>query len=218
MGARRPPTRPALAAVCFAAIALLAAPASAQTNNPYGTRAERGFGNRDSFVFSVENVFGFQHLEFGQSGSSGTTSIDTKVMHPFFWGNVGFFGVYDSGLSLGGLVGVTHEFVHNDAFNPGHDFTILRLKPRVGYAGSVTPFFGYWVRGGPSLFSTISGDSKVNIFSFGGEAYAVVSPVPHFGILIGPNADIYIYGRDNHGKKESLTAYGLTCGLMGEFW
>lgn len=212
MGARRPPTRPALAALCFAVVALCAAPAFAQETNPYGTRAERGFGNRDSFVFSVENIFGFQHLEFGQSGSSGSASIDSKVMDPFFWGNVGLFGMYDNGLTLGGVVGLTHEF------QKGDDFTILRLKPRVGYAGSATQYFGYWLRGGPSLYSSFSGDTQINVLSLGAEAYAVVTPVPHLGILIGPNVDISVYGRDNHSTKEKLTEYGLMCGLMGEFW
>lgn len=209
----RPPTRSALAALCFAAVALLlAAPASAQMTNPYGPRAERGFGNRDSFVFSVENIFGFEHLELGQSGSSDTTSIDSKVMDPFFWGNVGLFGMYDSGLTLGAVVGLTHEF------QKGDDFTILRLKPRVGYAGSATQYFGYWIRGGPSLYTSVSGDSTVNVFSFGAEAYGVITPVPHLGILVGPNADISIYGHDNQGNKWKLTEYGLECGLMGEFW
>lgn len=212
MGVWRPPTRGALAALCFATALLSAVPAFAQSGR-FGPRAERGFGNRNSILFSVENIFGYEHAETKMLGSSSTRSTDSGVMYPLYWGNVGVFVAYDSGLTFGGLVGASHYFVDSS-----NDFTFLRLEPRIGYAGSVDEYFGYWVRGGPSLFSTFSGDEKSNIFAAGAEAYAVITPVPHLNVLVGPNADISIYGRDNHGTKQKFTEYGLMCGLMGEFW
>ncbi len=218
--------RLAAAAAVAACAWLLATPASAQTLNPYGPRAERGFGHRDAFAFTLEQVFGFEHLELGSEDSNGnshTQSYDTKPMGALYWGDVGLFSVSQNGLTLGTLLGFTHVFVPSGSDsavgNGSEDATIIRLKPRIGYAGAATPSFGYWLRGGPSFFTAFSGsDNQVYSFAAGAEAYVVITPYPHFSVLLGPNFDINIFGRDHDGNPAKVTQYGMSVGLMGELW
>ena len=178
-----------------------------------------GFGARDSFVLSFERVFGFQTQELGDGDEDPT--IDSVGLYPFLWGNVGFFGVEDGGLSYGTTVGVGH--LSSPGFDDDATFTLARLGPRIGYAGHVatTPWFGYWLRGGPSFLLAFLEQENENATSFAIaatlEAYAVMTPVPHFGVMLGPHVDIHLYG-DAEGEDFVYRSYGLTLGLMGEFW
>ena len=188
--------------------------ARAQDAAPVG-----GFGARDSFAFSVERVFGFQTQDFGDGDDDAT--IDSVGLYPFLWGNVGFFAVRDGGLSFGTTLGVGH--LTSPALDDDTTLTFVRVGPRIGYAGHVptTPWFGYWLRGGPSLMLAFIDDEDDDATSYAIaatlEAYAVMTPVPHFGVLLGPHVDIHLFG-DAEGEDFVYRSYGLTLGLMGEFW
>lgn len=172
-----------------------------------------GFGEEDTFVLSVERIFGFQSQDFGDDDDS--PSIDSTGLYPPLWGNLGFFSVSEGGLSFGTTVGLTH--LSGDLFDEDESVTMVRLGPRVGYAGGThTPVFGYWVRGGPSTLMFFSDDSETYTFAVSLEAYAVIRPVSHFGVLVGPHADIHLYGKSEDEDAE-YSSIGLTVGLMGEF-
>lgn len=183
------------------------------------TAAGPGFGARDSFVLSVERIFGFQTQELGDGDEDPT--IDSVGLYPFLWGNVGLFGVEDGGLSYGTTIGVGH--LTSPSIDNETTLTLVRVGPRIGYAGHVatTPWFGYWLRGGPSFLLAFIEDEDDDATSYAIaatlEAYAVMTPVPHFGVLLGPHIDIHIHG-DAEGEDFVYRSYGLTLGLMGEFW
>lgn len=219
----RSTTRTALATL-IGASALLAWPAPARSQEAQPT--DGGFGSRDSLVVSVERIFGFQTQEFGGDDDDDSQDYDSLGMSPIFWGNVGIFSVSSSGLTFGTTLGV--GYLDSPLFDDDTSFTLVRLGPRIGYAGSTqTKWFGYWLRGGPSaLIAFVNQDSDdpdqdddatTYAFAISAEAYAVITPVPHFGLLIGPHADIHIFG-DSEGEDFKYQTFGLTLGFMGEFW
>ncbi|MCA9593035.1 MAG: hypothetical protein KC776_06985 [Myxococcales bacterium] len=184
------------------------------------------FGERDSFVVSIERIFGFQGQNlFGQNN-------DSIGFHPILWGNVGLFAVQSSGLSFGSTVGLAH--VRDLTGDDKDSFTVARLGPRIGYAGWLKQGFGYWVRGGPSamfLFSKqentdangqkTTESQNMELFQLSLEAYVVIAPTDHLGILVGPHADIHLFGLASDDVDSDAKKYrsaGLTVGLMGDFW
>ena len=202
-GARLLATATAIAAA--SAVLTFSPPSRAQA-------ADAGFGNRDAFVLSVERIAGFQSQDFG--GNSG--SIDTLGFQPLYWGGLGLFGVWETGLTLGALIGATR--IDSEIFGDENEtITLLQLRPRIGYAGTLQKNFGFWVRGGPTYIMAFSDDEDEDasrILALGGELYAVITPVPHVGILFGPHAEFHVTGTDD----DEYSSYGLTLGLMGEFW
>ena len=171
-----------------AASSLLCGALSAQPAEEPKVPAD-SFGNRDSFVLSVERIFGFQSQKFCEDDNC--TTLDSAGIHPFYWGNIGLFSIQANGLNFGSLIGFTYidEFFDDDPVG------VLRLGPRIGYAGTLQKSLGYWLRGGPSFFGFFSdGDDAYN-FAASFEALATVTPVPRFSILFGPNVDVHIWGK-----------------------
>ncbi|MEZ4219827.1 MAG: hypothetical protein R3B13_02780 [Polyangiaceae bacterium] len=168
-----------------------------------------GFGERDSFVLSLERMFGFQQQK--TCGDSCQT-LDSIGLHPFYWGHLGLFSMRSNGLNFGALVGFTYldEFIGDEAV------AIMRLGPRVGYAGALQKTVGYWLRGGPSFFAIFTDGDDTTTLAGSIEALAVVTPAPHMGILFGPNVDIHIWGKSGDEDAE-FSSIGLSAGLMGEF-
>ncbi len=175
------------------------------------------FGARDSFAFTVENVFGYVSTSIGVGDE--TVSVDMMGLLPPYWGDVGLFSMSTSGINWGALLGFEH-LVPKD----GGNMTMVKLRPRVGYATSKKNWLGFWLRGGPSvLLARESGDedsdsSRSALLALGFEACAVMMPVDHIGILLGPHADIHLLGSASQGDDPSYSSYGLSFGLMGEIW
>jgi hypothetical protein len=192
-----------------AATGVLLWPSIAEAQEPQSQR----FGERDAFVFSVERILGFQQQDLGER------TYDSMGLQPLYWGNVGLFGIWDSGLTFGATFGFT--YLKSELFNDDDDgVAIMRVGPRIGYAGSTTTAgVGYWLRGGPSGLFAISDNDSDYAFAASIEAYAVFTPVPHLGILVGPHADFHLFGDEVDGESESeFSSFGLTVGVMGVFW
>jgi hypothetical protein len=211
------------ATLALGAVAFWASPATAQE--------APGFGRRDAFVFSIEDVFGFASTEVESEDSQGETqsnSTDSIGLQPLLWGNIGLHKVWSSGLTFGVLLGAGYDRTTLPIFGQDIDISVatFRVGPRIGYAGTAQPTFGYWVRGGPTAlmqFASIESDddddsASAYLFAISAEAYAVILPAPHIGILIGPHADIGVYGTTDDGEDTNYTSFGLGIGLMGEFW
>lgn len=197
----------------LSALVGLAGSASAQAPVAPG---KSGFGDRDAFVLSVERMFGYQQQEIDDR------THDSVGLHPVYWGHLGLFSVSQSGLTFGALLGASYLRLGSDSSDPLDDgddteVAILRVAPRIGYAGSVDAKVGYWLRAGPSALFAITEGNDAKLFALGFEALAVVTPVAHVGILFGPNVDIHLYGRQGDEKTE-YKALGLSAGLLGEFW
>lgn len=203
-----------LAPLVAAALLLSAQTAMAQPEQPAAAEEEGDrFADRDTFVLSIERFLGFQSQEFG--GGDNSPTYDSTGMQPIYWGNVGLFGISSSGLALGTTIGFT--YFESNLFDDDDDSGagILRLGPRIGYAGSTDRReFGYWVRGGPTLLAVFSDEEMTMMLAGTIELYAVIRPVEHLGILVGPHADIHITGEDD----AEYSSLGLTFGLMGEFY
>ena len=63
------------------------------------------------------------------------------------------------------------------------------------------------------LFTDVEGSTRL-LHELGAEAYAVITPVPHLGLLLGPSLDYGVYTKNAGTTYE----YGLSAGLFGEFW
>jgi hypothetical protein len=198
--------------ISMAGLAALALAVAWSTPSAAQEPADVGFGSRDAFVFSAERVFGYQSQDVGE------TTIDSLGMYPTYWGNVGLFGVWASGLTFGSTFGFT--YLDGSLFDDDESgIGLLRVGPRIGYAGTTDrKAFGYWVRGGPSGLFTFSDEDSSYAFAASIELYAVIMPVPHFGILVGPHADIHLFGEEEGDEETEYGSIGLTAGLMAEFW
>lgn len=186
------------------ALGLSASPAAAQDSR---------FGQRDEFIFSVERIFGFQNQKFDDDGGS----YEATGFHPLYWAGLGLFSVSSSGLSFGALLGATRFEYDLGGSDEEVSATVLQLRPRIGYGGTEKEGrFGYWVRVGPGALFAFSEDDSQQAFSVGGEGYVVLFPAPHVGILVGPHADFHLAGSGD-GDPYYRT-YGLTAGIMGEFY
>lgn len=125
-----------------------------------------------------------------------------------------------------------------------NDVTMLFLAPRVGYVLGLTPAVGLWLRGGLTYYSisskytdeTVAGTITIKreITSTNSglglnlDPMFVISPVDHFGFMVGPTIDIPLSGTDKREEKNGSTTetvendhtfmnLGLTVGLVGYF-
>jgi hypothetical protein len=213
-------------AAAIATLALSAPAAHAQDAAPEA----RGFGERGSVLFSVENVFGVLDQTYTGANNSNQPLNDNGFFPQGFVGTkLGINGLLSSGITLGGVVGVWNETSTN---NNGGSFTAINLGPRFGWAGCLKKYkaLGFWGRVGPTF-------QYVN-FSFGGnnnngadawaldlsfEAFIVWSPVDHFGLLAGPNVDVGLTGHESVNGAPPNTptdfgyhAVGMSFGLVFE--
>jgi len=201
-------------ATTTATCALLAlAPASVRAQDAPG----EGFGKRDSLAFTVENLLGFV------SNLGRVRRRSPVVRYPrdaaSLLGDLGLFSMSPTGFNWGALVGVGAPRISDSG-----DATVLRLRPRVGWAVSKNDKVGFWLRGGPSLLmfratgDEDSSSSSQAMLALGAEAYAVFTLVEHVGILVGPHADIHLLGSASEGDDPSFSTFGVSLGLLGEIW
>ena len=176
-----------------------------------------GFGDTDAFAFTVEEILGFQNQEFGEEDEP--LNLDDRGMQPTFRGDLGFHSIDASGLTLGGAIGL--EVIFLDSPGSGDDdgsLTIIRIRPRIGYAGSKSPYLGFWIRGGPSIFH-IGADfgegstQNTNTLAASFEVYGVITPFPSLAILLGPNADFNLWGKTEHDRDAAVSTVGASIGI-----
>lgn len=221
------------------ALVALSAPARAQSDDVPPSEpaaATRGFGERGSVLFGVENVFGV--LDQTYSGNNGSnTSLNDNGFFPqgFVGTKLGIHGLLSSGITLGGIVGVWNDTSTNQN---GGSFTSFNIGPRFGWAGCLKKYkaLGFWGRVGPTFqyvnFSetltvgttsqSVSTDAWAMALSF--EAFIVWSPVDHFGLLAGPTVDVGLTGHESvsggsspsQGSDFGYHSVGMSFGLVFE--
>lgn len=172
-----------------------------------------GFGKRGRFVVTLDNVLTVASLEMTGDDSSKSTKLESKGMFPLYMGGgVGFHGIAESGLTYGSSVWFARVKGEGDAT------TFVQLRPRIGYATSKDALLGLWVRGGPNWFHYQSGDDDSgNSISLGVDAFGVITPVPHFGIYLGPSLDFALWGKDHDGNTFKQSGYSFGLGLLADF-
>jgi hypothetical protein len=219
-------------AAAIATLALSAPAARAQETAPEA----RGFGERGSVLFSVENVFGVLDQTYTGANNSSQSLNDNGFFPQGFVGTrLGISGLLSSGITLGGIVGVWNETGTNQN---GGSFTVLNIGPRIGWAGCLKKYkaLGFWGRVGPTfqfehasqtttagnVSNNFSNDAWALDLSF--EAFLVWSPVDHFGLLAGPNVDLGLTGHEStsqtgqQGQSSDFGyhAVGMSFGLVFE--
>jgi hypothetical protein len=218
--------RKTVAAMIGAAAVLGAGPALAQqTFGPQGTAA-----------FSGDRLFGFysvnmeleppapipnQEFEWTQFGFGWEGPIHPS---PYSIPRLAFdYFVVDS-LSIGGSI----AYASFDADQPGDDddddSSAFIFAPRVGYVWMFSDVIGFWLRGGLTYHSYddegIAGDFEESALAFTLDPVFVITPVTHFGFVVGPVLDITITGERDLGGAEwdlSYTSFGIAMGPMGWF-
>jgi hypothetical protein len=208
-------------------LALLAATSAGPANAADESPTRPGFGQRGSFLLSVENAFGILNQTYSEGNTdvsvNGTGFFASGLGLGFSGTRLGLHGLASSGLTYGGVVG----FAALGETGSGHTHvTALMLGPRIGYAGSMpkTAVVGYWARIGPTFgwFDTGGGSSSSSTFitDLSIEAFLVWTPVEHFGVLGGPTFDIPLYGSTSSSGNNTSSqdikwqTFGMSLGLV----
>lgn len=182
---------------------LIASPAMAAESGTSEPN-ELGFGKRASFLFALDNAFGVS----ADRANSGSATTFLGAFPGIFGPRIGLHGASSGGLTGGVNLGLTYLSVRDDGI------LVLSVAPRIGYATSASPTVGFWFRGGPN-FHSLSGSAAgegTALVGIGGEAFVVITPVDHFGVMIGPTAEASVDGSDN----DKYTSIGFSVGLVSD--
>lgn len=160
---------------------------------------------------------------------------------------VGFDGMFENGLTLGGSLSYLVTSGKHDVFDfdsttkrsendPGN--SIFILAPRVGMMIPASPTVGIWLRGGISRISlssetnnvdfdtgeplTSTSTSTVTLVNLTLDPQLVIAPVPHVGITLGALLDIGVSGTaETSGSTTTsdvkASSYGVSGGLVAIF-
>jgi hypothetical protein len=165
---------------------------------------ELGFGKRASFLFTLDNALGVS----SDRANDGPAATYLGAFPGIFGPRIGLHGASAAGITGGANVGLTYRSAGGDGI------VLLSVAPRIGYATSVSPTVGFWLRGGPQFhfIGGSGGGSSTSMVGVGGEAFVVLTPVDHFGLMIGPTAEATLSGT----RDDKYTSIGLAVGLVSD--
>ena len=164
---------------------------------------------------------------------------------------LGFDYLVIPGLTVGGSLGYLHRGGSNESTVNNVSTTVdtptgngLLFVPRVGYIFDFTPLLSVWARGGFTYYwmksdstNPMGNGTRTRKDSFDGLALSldpqlVITPVPHFGITVGPMLDLPLAGSEKVETTTTspagsttvttenslkITNWGLTAGILGYF-
>jgi hypothetical protein len=159
---------------------------------------------------------------------------------------VGFDGMFENGLTLGGSLSylvssgkhdvLDFETTKRSQGDPTN--SIFILAPRVGVVIEASPTVGVWLRGGISRISlstesnnvdidtgeplTTTSTSTVTLVDLTLDPQLVIAPLPHVGITLGALLDIGVGGTaETSGSTTTsdvtASSYGVSGGLVAIF-
>lgn len=165
-------------------------PAAAPTTSEPASEKAPDIGQRDAWLFGVDNLFGVMQQKLKIDDAS--VNLENLGFVPSLTGTrASLHRVWHGGLTLGTQLSAYHQAPRGDR----DASTFLYFGPRVGYAGSIPKApFGYWVRGGPSLFNALSDNSAWSL-ALAGEANIVFRVGPTIAVLFGFGFDVPIAGK-----------------------
>lgn len=219
--------------------------------------ADTPFGEDGQLILSGERLFGFSYstTTTESSGTKATESTTALSLMwpgpslgptPYEIARAAFDVVVGSGVTLGGSIGFA-TFSGSTKTEAGGQsqtrddptLTLFALAPRVGYVLPLSDTFAFWPRVGITYYSirastelTAAGVTSTTKTTTDGvgldlEPAFVYTPVSHFGILIGPAADIALSGKQSvevssrpsnvPDTKEKFNSFGVHLGLLGYF-
>jgi hypothetical protein len=207
-------------------------------------QAAPNFSDAGSFTLSVEDVTGYESRSTHYDDRDGDRIEETQNRFALAvtTGNtrVGFHYFVIPHLSLGGTIGFENSPRSITYANAGNRSETLHsptgsrvvIAPRVGYALMFKPEVGLWFRGGIGYErdkqSSALNDTDYIRNSFGmlsADIFLAWSPVPHFGVLVGPTGDIAFTGshyvrnppNNSWSNDAGMSRLALMAGVFGYF-
>jgi hypothetical protein len=213
-----------------------------------GTALAQRFGTQGDAAFSVDRLFGisgthvYEELDPPQGpprnpdGEAEDNFIGINFgwrgplapqLSPFDTPRLAFDYFVIDGLSVGGSLGYasgsddSEDFLSQPPAATPSDYSAFVFAPRAGYVFMFSDVAGIWPRGG-FTYHTFGVDEA---FGESGlaltvEAMFVLTPVQHFGILVGPTFDIDFTGKRDYDFDDvddvtrKYRSIGLQVGLM----
>jgi len=153
------------------------------------------------------------------------------------------------GLTVGGAIGYFHRGGSTESTNIAGVTTsvdspsgnALLFNPRVGYIFDFTPLLAVWARGGFTYFwaksegtvGPVMTKNSIDGLALTIDPQLVITPVPHFGITVGPMIDIPLFGSSKGEQTTTLgpggsmtelseasvkiSNWGISAGILGYF-
>lgn len=168
--------------------------APAATAEPASEKAP-DIGQRDAWLFGVDNLFGVMQQKLHVD--DGSVTLENLGFVPSLTGTrASIHRVWQGGLTLGTQLSAYYQAPRGDRDSSA----FVYFGPRVGYAGSIPKApFGYWIRGGPSLFNVFADESAWSL-GLAGEANIVFRLGPTIAVLFGFGFDASIAGKINQTR------------------
>ncbi len=165
-------------------------------------KAQERFASKGTAAFSADRLFGLTlHHESTQVGGGVAVTADTTdfglawrtPQDHYEIPRLSFDYFVINGLNIGGSIAFAN--VSGDAH--GSDFLFV---PRVGYCWMFNDVVGFWLRGGVSYHNrSYRGSRGEWDLALEAEGMFVITPVNHFGFVVGPTMDISLAGKRNDG-------------------
>ena len=233
-----------LAIVATAACAFFVREAAALAQNRFGDKGELALTAENLFALSSERIAeafpnGDQISVTNRFGILYSDRNDSISPHGPQVGGHYFFA---PSMSIGGTIGYESRggsttiprppaTVTGDKFN----VSTFIFIPRFGYMLNLNNTIGFWFRGGIGIYR--AGESNpvdsrikdsITYWLLALDALFVVTPAPHFGFFVGPQADITFAGSHSYtnvvgggvqdtSQNVSFRDIGIGAGLLGYF-
>lgn len=189
-----------------------------------GALAQTSFGKPMDIALGVERTFGFytgdSNIEFDngdevdldhQGFALGWTH--TGQWLPVWVPRFGFDIFVIEDLSVGGALGfVTQDNDDGDNDNDGDDRGGFIFAPRVGYYIDFSQYFGFWPRGGFTLYDLDDPDQSQSMLTL--EGNFTFAPREGFGFLFGPVIDLGFSGEYGDADLRQKS-FGIAIGMFG---
>ena len=188
-----------------------------------GALAQTSFGKPLDVALGIERAFGFYT---GSSTLKPDNGNDYNIDHQGFslgWSHsyqflpvwvprfsVDVFVIED--LSVGGALGFVSLDDNGDAdpYDNGRGGFIF--APRVGYYIDFSQYFGFWPRGGFTMYDLDDPDQSQFMLTL--EGNFTFSPREGFGFLFGPVIDLGFSGEYGNGDLRQRS-FGIAIGMFG---
>jgi hypothetical protein len=162
---------------------------------------EAPFSERAKVVVALDNLGGFVHTstKVENQAASGSNVFGQFATTPIARLGVHYF--LADHLSLGAGLIYSYEKLDISAIGSGGN-TTLGIAPRIGFAIPSSASTAFWLRAGVTYVHTSADNTDSTTWQLmpAAEAFLVLTPVPHFGVTIGPFVE---YGAV--GKKSSCS-------------
>lgn len=183
--------------------------------------AQETVGKRGDFAIAIERAFGIYsgHTDYDGPPAADEeydyTGIEVGIrpsdVMPSNGVRLGLDGYIIDHLSIGGGVGFS-------SYGDDKDGTLFLIAPRVGYFMGFGQHFGFWPRGGLTIWWTGGTNKDANQVMVTGEAMFTLAPSKSYAFLLGPFFDLGFAGEEEYGdidRDRTDRLLGISLGMIG---